>query len=385
MRASTRRRAPEKTWAWCRTISSVTRTRVFASLVGSLVLATIPWGVGHAQSLPSQASRGDIEDRDATEPAIKFQRFYAPRDQFLNWPTGDLSYFPVERSVLDAMIARINAAASAETRSLAASIVSASYEATLREDRLLTGIATLEIRHAGDDPAMLDLVPCGVSIRDARWIHPTPRGAVLGRTANGGHELVVEESGTLQWEWALRPTRDVLGSLEFDLRLPRGPATELRLDLPATATPRLEQNVPMRMVSQDGARRSWHLGLGGHCESVLRIVAAESRQRPDRKPRVRQRTIYDVSLEGLNVESWLLLDVLGEPIRDIAVELDPGVELVRAEYGDQPTVMTINVRGHQRSQRLQGTLQADGRVCKVDNRQERLSAVDAFHSTDDTR
>ncbi|HKD37526.1 MAG TPA: hypothetical protein VKB78_12025, partial [Pirellulales bacterium] len=80
--------------------------------------------------------------------------------------------------------------------------------------------------------------------------------------------------------------------------------------------------------------RRWRIELGGQNVVLLRIAKQGSIHQRRSLTLARQLLTYDFSPRGLQLSAELKLDVLGEPIRQLALEIDSPLTLVTARYGD---------------------------------------------------
>ena len=80
--------------------------------------------------------------------------------------------------------------------------------------------------------------------------------------------------------------------------------------------------------------RRWHIELGGNHRFLVRILPAGSSGRRPQLALLRQSTTYDFSLRGLEVSAHWRLQVHNQPLHQVTVLLDPGLQLVSARYGD---------------------------------------------------
>ena len=86
------------------------------------------------------------------------------------------------------------------------------------------------------------------------------------------------------------------------------------------------------------AVRRWLIELGGQNLVVLRIAKRDLTHQRRPLTLARQSLTYDFSPRGLQLSAELKLDVLGEPIRQIAIDLDSPLTLVTARYGEAQLV-----------------------------------------------
>jgi len=235
---------------------------------------------------------------------------------------------------------------------VAATIRSGQYRAKLVGDDLVQGTATLDIHLAGEVAALLPLAPCRLAIVQATWAGPTRQPAKLGLSSDGRLQVLVERSGRLQLDWSLRGRRDNWGVVAFPVELPSCPANHMLLDLPPQTIPVAEPG----MVVQEGGRGptvTWRVDLGGHERFELRVAPSAQASRRRQMPMVRESLVYELSSHGTEILAQLQIDVPSEPVRQLALSLDPGVQLITARCGDSPLDWS------------NASLRADGRANRV--------------------
>ena len=87
----------------------------------------------------------------------------------------------------------------------------------------------------------------------------------------------------------------------------------------------------------------WHIELGGHNPVALRIVPEKSPAPRGRLVVLRQSQTYRVSQRGLALHLELKLDVHNQPLRRLALRLDPTLQLTAAwDHEKQPVPWTIS-------------------------------------------
>ncbi len=275
-------------------------------------------------------------------PPIRFRRVYVPAANREGWPLGRQKYLPVVPDEFERLLAAsAGPAAEADQPALAPRVVHAEYEARLEDDRWLEGRATLRVEHVSEARTLLRLTPCGLAIRHAVWSGEEPRPAALGLGVDGGLDVLVEQSGLLEFEWSLAGRRDAAGVLVFPLRLPASPVNRLLLDTPddleITADPGA---VLDRGRNGDGARR-WQIELGNRSEFSLRAAPPGTGAAREGLALVREQTGYDVSLRGVEVTTEWNLEIHHEPVRQIGFQLDEALQLVTATLDEEPVPWTV--------------------------------------------
>ncbi len=220
-----------------------------------------------------------------------------------------------------------------------AAIGVALYEAKFADDQLI-GEASMNIILTGSAPAMLPFETCNLALDAVSWAPPegqptkAPQRAALGLSADGKQELMVERSGRLTFKWSLDGRRDPGDVATFSLELPAAPANRLILELPDNATPVLDHGMIVESEPVGERGRRWRIELGGNHRFHLRVVAAGAIGHRHQLALLRESQTYDVSLRGLEVSALWSLQVHNEPLQQIAVLLDPGLQLASARCGD---------------------------------------------------
>ena len=157
---------------------------------------------------------------------------------------------------------------------------------------------------------------------------------LLGLGADGKLQAIVDRSGRLRFDWSLAGHRDAADILGFLFEIPSAPANELSLELPEGFTPAVRRGVVVGSEPAGQQMRRWHIELGGHHRFLVRMLPAGSSGRRPQLALLRQATTYDFSLRGLEVSAQWRLQVHNQPLPQVTVLLDPGLQLVSARYGD---------------------------------------------------
>ena len=232
-------------------------------------------------------------------------------------------------------------------------------------DDHLIGQASADVVLAGLGPATLPLEPCNLALGKIAWdpaeilpspvwaavVLPHPEGVavqlppqrrppkpsapvLLGLGADGKLQAIVDRSGRLRFDWSLAGHHDAADILGFLFEIPRAPANELSLELPEGFTPGVRRGVVVGSEPAGQQMRRWHIELGGNHRFLVRILPAGSSGRRPQLALLRQSTTYDFSLRGLEVSAHWRLQVHNQPLHQVTVLLDPGLQLVSARYGD---------------------------------------------------
>ena len=301
-----------------------------AKLAG--VLALLAMGLW---LLPAQGA----DDTPAAE--MRYRRIFAPADRTKDWPVGKMRYLPIEAAEFERLVDLARASAPAARPPAATRLVKAQYSARLAGDQLTAGEAALEVTHAADWPALLWLDPCGLAVSKATWAAGRPSNAVLGTSGDNVLVALVERSGTLKLDWALAGRRDSADMLKFAIDLPSCPVNRFLLDLPENLAPAADQGLVTALAPAQGGLRRWQIELGGRHRFALRIVSAGAADPRRPLALVRESTVYDFSLHGVEVSTEWKVDVHHEPLRQLSLSLGPRLRLVAAQCGDTPLPWSV--------------------------------------------
>ena len=208
-------------------------------------------------------------------------------------------------------------------------------------DTLVDGDAALEVVHSAEGRVTMPLDPCSLAIDEPRWAGDGEPAALVGLGVDKGLEVLVERPGRLGFHWSLRGNRDAAGEVTFQWEVPACPSNQLVLELPVGVMPLPEHGIVVDQGAAGEGIRRWRIELGGHHRVKIRTVPSADSDNALPSNRVRQSTEYDFSLHGVDVRTRLEFDVYGEPVRQLTVALDPGLQMINASYakarqGDTP-------------------------------------------------
>ncbi len=274
-----------------------------------------------------------------------FGRVFLPAAEIESrtWRGG---YLPIEAAQFEQLLQTIAAAAADAPGARAAQLEKAEYTLRLEGDDQLVGNAQWQLVRRGQAPSLLELDPCTLALHSGAWADLKSRPAVIGSGADGRARVAVEGS-QLVVACSLRGERTASGAVNFRLELPGTPIARLSLDAPAGIEVTADQGIVSKTAGPDKANR-WTIDLGGHNRVDVRVVSEQALR--ERRPLtlLRQAVEYEFSARGVNVVAQLKVDVHGEPLRKIALDLDPSLRLVTARYGDQdvPWSAVLDVETH---------------------------------------
>ncbi len=266
------------------------------------------------------------------EAVPKFHRSYIPADEIAKGAWTQ-SYLPIDADDFRKLVEAVHAGATGAPGAGAALIERSEYTAKLVGDDLLIGDATLHLVRNSQTPGLLELAPWSPAIGAAHWLDLDAKPADLG-TGPDGRCRVLVEGDRLRADWSLRAERTASGSMGFDFQVPLCPITRLSLDLPKNLELFVDRGIASEEEGPTPQTNRWTVELGGHRGAHLRIAAEGAT--PERRPLtlLRQATTYELSPGGVTARSQLILDVHGDPLQRIAVELDPQLRLIAARYGE---------------------------------------------------
>ena len=270
--------------------------------------------------------------RAESPPAPQFRRVYVPAEQIEKrlWNEG---YLPIDAKEFQRFIETVHGSANGAPSAGAARIEKADYTAQLVGEDLLVGSSTWEIARHSAVARLLAIEPCTLALGAAVWPDQNSKPAVLG-VVTDGHVRVLVEGSKLQCQWSLRGERTASGAVGFRIELPDCPMARMAIELPKGLELVTDHGIVSRAAGEDSGKTRWTIELGGHHRVNLRVLHDETAN--ERRPLtlLRQSLTYEFSSRGINLSGQLNLDIHGEPLQRIAVDLDPRLSLVAARYGE---------------------------------------------------
>ncbi len=308
---------------------------VVAAALATVALATV--------ALPTSARA--VEPAGAVTP-LRYRRVLVPEQEVDRVVRGLL---PMRRDEFDRRI-QLAGTAILDGQASSPRIASATYRARLDGNALVGGQAELAITHDASSPALLDLAPMDLAIRDARWPDVSGRAAQLGVDQAGKLVCLVEEGGTLSASWSLQGQRDQRGDLSFQFHLPPSPLTQMILALPADLVLSAEGAIAQRLPAAAGSGSSgatdaqqeahWSIWSPGHGAVALRVANTRTMPDADRLVLVKEHHTYTVQRGAIDVEASLELDVLNQPLSQLTLSCDSSLELVSIRQGENRLAWT---------------------------------------------
>jgi len=268
--------------------------------------------------------------------SLRFRRVFVPADRLNQLPRDNTRYVPINKGEFEALVERVRLDAAMSPGNMPQAVIGARYTARLIDDSLAEGEAVLDVRLPDASVSMLWLAPCGIAIGEAAWLGEHPQPATLAVNEDGQVGVRSPRDGKLQLKWSLRGQRGTWRDIEFHFELPACPSSHMAIVLPKGLAPLVDRAVVLKDgPATDGAER-WRIELGGQHRFSMRLIPSEDLA-GDRKHNVlRQALTYEFSLRGVDVSAQWTLDVPAAPLRQLAVDLDPALQLVAARYAGQP-------------------------------------------------
>jgi hypothetical protein len=136
-------------------------------------------------------------------------------------------------------------------------------------------------------------------------------------------------------DWQLRGHRGLNGSVNFPLQLPRTASTQWRLEAPSEyrlAADHMKIK-PLNDGESDSKFSTWQLLAGGREPGTLRLLEREGERQRRELSLLRQTDIVRVAPRGIDVLTRLRIDVHGEPLTNLLLDIGPQLEVVAARQG----------------------------------------------------
>ena len=231
--------------------------------------------------------------------------------------------------------------------------ISARYTARLLGDSLVDGEAVYEVAAPVASPSTLWLTPCNLALGEAAWLGDSPRPAELATGNDGRIGVRVTGPGQLRLKWSRRAARNsrsgavptsslgeglessALGGVEFLLELPACPINQLTLVLPRPLAPRVAGAIVFCIGSASEATDRWRIELGGQNRCRLQFVVRDEARSDFPPTTLMESASYEISLRGLELSARWTLDVPAGGPRELALDLDPALQMVSAQAGGE--------------------------------------------------
>lgn len=331
-----------------------------SGLATFLLLAGLA-GVPASRVSWAQSEQTNAADSPALPPGdLRFRRFYVLESQISEQARR---YLPMKREQFERLLRNSMSQQAWGGSALRARLSESELTARMNLDGVLMGTGRWVI--AGEEPGgiVLPLDPLNLAIRMAVW-EANQQEADLASDAQERMGLVVNQTGTLRFDWSLRGTRSVLGDIEFSMEMPLAVISRLLLDLPADLQPTVDAGVvtrigPSPVIPDDVSTPSpaetvgagmvrWHIEFGGQSRLKLRLSPPAELRPPGRLAFLRQSSRYAISQVGIECRSKLSLDVYEEPLRRLSMVIPQPMQLAAVYFGDQLlTPVVRNARANQ--------------------------------------
>ena len=302
-----------------------------------------PDGLSIPGSLLESRSEGLDSAEGLGEPPLGYRRWYVPSDRIVDLPWGDDHYLPIDAEELEEMLQILGESHIGSSESWEVGFTSAVYEATLEADVLTDGSARLEVRHNASHDSRLEIGPCSLAVREAKWADRDGEEASLGWNSTARCELEVSQSGRLEFDWSMQGRRESGGPLTFDLQLPRAPSNTFYLTLPSDMTPILDHGLVLDNSPTGDGQHRWRLELGGRYENVLRISRPDGEERlSSQRPRVSQSVTYEASLSGVEVTTLIQFNAYDSLPYQIGIDISSDLRLTSSTFDGEAILGTAD-------------------------------------------
>lgn len=292
-----------------------------------------------------------------TEPsAAVFRRIYVPQDALETQIRG---LVPLKRGQFEQ---RLSEAAGEHSRDQppTAELVRVRLTARVDGPALREGIAELEVRGAGSQPATVVLEPWNLPLRSAVWKVPTVKPALVGRDPAGRLCCLVPHSGLVQLAWSqtAREVRD--DEFRFELSLPPAPQRQIELAVPPGWSLAANSGLVRRQPpAGEGGEQRWMVELGG--DSGVALVVRRPLGAVGRPQVWRESSRYTLYRGTLDLEStwqWEASAPLASGA-DIALRLPPGLRVAAVRWGEQAAAWALQPGANGSERRLVVSLPAE--------------------------
>src|SRR4051812_17015535 len=273
-----------------------------------------------------------------SERPIVYRRIYVPANDPKSWPLELEKYLPIEAKEFTALVSATSARAAAQAT---ASVDSAEYRGSLDADGMLRGHGKWTINTQSNETVLIPIPIFSLTITNARWSEfqdqPVQFG-VWGSDHGAPIEwgLMVPRTGTLEFDWAVRPQMQSDG-LECAWHVPPATTNRIILELPAGQEPSLSGGVVSGTAQAEAdsqktkeTSRQWTIEFPTLRDTTLQIVSQGSKKRKPRdQGEVRELTEYRVQERGLDIRLNWDVSLGSARQKELTVPLPRGVQVAR--------------------------------------------------------
>jgi len=316
-----------------------------------LAISCLMCGIAAGQTSSQSTEKVPTED----SAIWRFQRLLVPADHPEDWPhDASQHYLPMSADEFEQRIAQLRPGVAIPAPPTETQLIRAIYTAELADDKMLVGKLEWTFEHRGSAPDTLALGDCQISLTDLSWFNGASssgenRGrvgtnterALVGNDQNGRLAAVVDRAGTMHGRWSLPGQRDAGEALSFDLQLPVSGLNQLQLTLPTDLKPSIDGAIVSTTGSLKENQRTWQIELGGKSRATLRIVKQSAQLETTEKTFVRESFRYECSPHGLELTAEFRLDVPSKPLRQIKLQVDRPLSVVKAHIGEIDVPITV--------------------------------------------
>ena len=267
---------------------------------------------------------------DAQRTGMEFERADIPADRPEAWPK-EISH--LEEYPRDQFLSLIQQLTDRLRGPRVAWLKSAHYEATLADDRLISGVMTASVQRFPGPPSLLDLGPFSFAFKDLKW---PDRLAVWGSSTDGRVCILTDGRGReLLGEWTYQGRR-FPGGIDFDLQLPVATTSFLDLRIPPELSV-YAAGAEVSLLSKGSANELnlWRIHCGS--ESRCRVTIVDQTQLAER-----QRALlvdYDMHVivreEEIRFQLILNIESLDAPVRELTLRVPTGLKIYSVLYGTE--------------------------------------------------
>lgn len=293
---------------------------------------------------------------------LQYRRWLAPVDRILQWPFGGRRYVQVKRDRFEQWISYFEGATEENAAQTDGRLIRVVLQARLEGRQLVSGRGFFDFRHppgVEDEPEFfLPLEPWSTWLDAPTLDDGTP--LTLVRSASGERGLLftsplssaANEAGEsdfsrVRFRWSLRPQDGSSRELPFQFSLPRSTAVELLLDLPENRQPVIDKGLVVKMPQDEDADTDaektvrWRILFGRQSQGILTVKTLDGPDALRRKTAYRQRLVYSMAPQGVEITAQFFLDRSEIPPEEIILDCEAPIRLTDIRAGKQSVPWTI--------------------------------------------